>query len=344
MDEFEPIDDIDIDETEFAEIVAKKYNTNHTVFKISNDDLLGNLTFALDYLDEPFADSSALAVNILSQLTCKKATVALSGDGADEMFAGYNKHSAHFNATNAGSKEKLVAAMHPLWKTMPKSRNSKSANFFRQLDRFAAGYNLSPAERYWHWASIGSEDYTKKLLKINVDNQQFIESKQYFINSSSNFNEINTVLLADMHLVLQGDMLTKVDLMSMSNSLEVRTPFLDHTVVDYVFGLPASYKISNTTRKRILKDTFRELIPEDLLMRPKHGFEVPLLQWFKNELWSMINDDLLSEKFVTEQNIFNYEIIKNLKNKIHSNSPEDSAAKIWALLVFQYWWKKYFIN
>ena len=330
------------DETDYADLVAKRYNTNHIVFKVSNNDLLQELNYVLDYIDEPFADSSALAVNLLSKLTKQKATVALSGDGADELFSGYNKHTAHFNARYAGAKEKLAAAMNPLWKAMPKSRNSKQANLARQLNRFANGFNLSPAERYWYWASIGSDKYTENLLKISVSHEDFHTQKQAILNPDIDFAEINNVLYTDLHLVLQGDMLTKVDLMSMANSLEVRTPFLDHTVVDFVSTLPAAYKINSTTKKRILKDTFSHLLPQELINRPKHGFEVPLLDWFKNDLWQLIDNDLLKDSFIEEQGIFNYTEIKKLKSKLFSNNPEDSPAKIWALIVFQNWWKKYF--
>jgi asparagine synthase (glutamine-hydrolysing) len=331
------------DETSFAEIVAKRYKTNHTSFKISNDDLLNNLTEMLDYLDEPFADSSALAVNILSKLTRTKVTVALSGDGADEIFAGYNKHAAHFNASYARAKEKIAAAMNPLWKVVPKSRNSKVSNFARQLDRFATGFKLSPDERYWYWASIGSESYVSSLLDIPIDYAEFSQRKNKYVNSNVGLEDINQVLYTDMQLILPGDMLTKTDLMSMANSLEVRTPFLDHTVVNYAFSLPSHYKINSNQRKKILKDCCSDLIPKELINRPKHGFEVPLLKWFRNELWQMIDKDLLSEEFVTNQGLFNYNEISKLKKKIFSSGPEDSAAKIWALIVFQHWWKKYFI-
>lgn len=331
------------DETSFAEIVAKKYKTNHTSFKISNDDLLSHLNEMLDYLDEPFGDSSALAVNILSKLTRTKVTVALSGDGADEMFAGYNKHAAHFNASYARAKEKIAAAMNPLWKIVPKSRNSKMSNFARQLDRFATGFKLGPEDRYWFWAAIGTETYVQSLLKIEMDYPQYSSKKNKYLNSNSGLEEINNVLFTDMQLVLQGDMLTKVDLMSMLNSLEVRTPFLDHTVVDYVFSLPSHYKITSSVRKRILKDCCSDLIPTELMNRSKQGFEVPLLKWFRNELWEMIDKDLLSESFIKEQGVFNYEEIFKLKRKIFSTGPQDSAAKVWALIVFQHWWKKYFI-
>jgi len=221
---------------------------------------------------------------------------------------------------------------------MPKSRNSKIANTFRQLDRFASGYNLSDSERYWRWASIGDECYTARLLRRKVDERTFAERKSQCIGND--FSDMNDVLYADMHLVLQGDMLTKVDMMSMANSLEVRVPFLDHTVVDYVSCLPSSYKIDAHSRKKILRETFADFFPPELLNRSKHGFEVPLLKWFNNELYSLIENDLLSENFVEEQGLFNYDEILNLKNRLRSNNVGDAAAKVWALIVFQWWWKK----
>src|SRR5690606_6051264 len=131
---------------------------------------------------------------------------------------------------------------------------------------------------------------------------------------------MNDVFYADLHLVLPNDMLTKVDLMSMANSLEVRVPFLDHELVDFVFSLPSEYKITSKERKKILADTFRKQLPEEIFTRAKHGFEVPLLKWFRNELRSLIEDDLLNDSFVSEQNIFNTKAIKNLKQKLFSSS------------------------
>lgn len=326
------------DETDCAEIIAKRFNTNHTAFKISSADLFNNISHTLDYIDEPFADSSALAVDILSKLTRTKVTVALSGDGADELFSGYNKHLAHLRIMNAGIKEKSVAAFEPLWKILPKSRNSKITNTFRQLERFAKGYNLSDAERYWRWASIGDDEYTSNLLKATVNQDVFEKCKQFYL--SGDFTNMNGVLDADMHLVLQGDMLTKVDLMSMANSLEVRVPFLDHTVVNYVSCLPSSYKIDANNRKKILRETFADFFPPELLNRKKHGFEVPLLKWFNNELHDIIENDLLSKEFVESQGIFNYSEIDRLKKQLSSNNVGDATAKIWALIVFQWWWKR----
>jgi asparagine synthase (glutamine-hydrolysing) len=143
-----------------------------------------------------------------------------------------------------------------------------------------------------------------------------------------------------MHLVLQNDMLTKVDMMSMANSLEVRVPFLDHELVNYVSSIPSNYKIDKNTRKKILKDAFKDYMPKDIYNRPKQGFEVPLLKWFRTELKSMIINDLLDEDFIIEQNIFNLDEINKLKKRLFSNNTKDIHAQIWGLIVFQYWWKK----
>jgi asparagine synthase (glutamine-hydrolysing) len=149
------------------------------------------------------------------------------------------------------------------------------------------------------------------------------------------------VLLADMKLVLENDMLVKVDRMSMSQSLEVRVPFLDHKLVDFAFSLPANFKIDNDQRKKILIDSFKDDLPQELFNRGKKGFEVPLLKWFKTDLKSMITNELLADEFILEQNIFNLSEIQKLKHQLFSTNPNDAVEKTWALIVFQYWWKKY---
>ena len=130
--------------------------------------------------------------------------------------------------------------------------------------------------------------------------------------------------------------------MSMANSLEVRSPFLDHEVVDFAFSLTTCYKIDKTMKKKIVQDTFRKYLPVELYNRPKHGFEIPLLDWFKKELRSMITGDLLNDKFIAEQGVFNTKSVQQLKTKLFSNNPGDAHATVWALIVFQSWWKNYF--
>ncbi len=327
------------DETNYALLVAKKYKTNHTVFKLANNDLLEELYTFLDYTCEPFADSSALAVNALCKKTREKLTVALSGDGADELFSGYNKHMAEFLVREGGVKNNLVKAGGPLWSAMPKSRNSKLGNVARKLDKFAKGMKLSSEDRYWEWAGLQNDEGVEEM----VLDQRFPLSmvRADLMRGISNSTDFNDFLHMDMQWVLPGDMLTKVDTYSMANSLEVRVPFLDHKLVDYVFSLPSEYKIQKGSKKRLLQDAFRSYLPVELYHRPKHGFEVPLLKWFRGELWSVINEKYLSKELVEDQKLFSYTEVSKLKLRLQSNDPGDSVANVWALVVFQHWWLKY---
>ncbi|MBL6876443.1 MAG: asparagine synthase (glutamine-hydrolyzing) [Chitinophagales bacterium] len=333
------------DETQYANLVAKKIKSNHTVFSLSNADLYENLHDILDYIDEPFADSSALPVYILSKKTRQHVTVALSGDGADELFGGYNKHQAEYLVQQDNLLNTLVSVGGPLWDKLPKSRHSKLGNLFRQLDRFAQGKKLDTPERYWRWCSFSPESYAKKLLKTDLGKSQgeFLSRKVDILKHFNLANDINETLYTDMHLVLVNDMLTKVDLMSMANSLEVRVPFLDHELVNFAFQLPGEFKVSKKGRKRIVKDAFRRMLPPELYSRNKMGFEVPLLQWFRSDLKALIVDDLLADDFIEEQNIFNIDTIRDLKKQLFSSNPGDIHAQIWALIVFQTWYKKYMV-
>ena len=334
------------DETQYARLVADKFNTEHTVFSLTTRNLYDHLFEVLDYIDEPFADSSALPVYILSKETKRKATVALSGDGADEIFSGYNKHAAAFRVMQAGVGIEAVKSLLPVWKLLPKSRNNPLGNKIRQLQRFAEGASLSPKDRYWRWATLASPEQAARWLssstleKLSFENAEARENEILkFFSTTEVFNE---VLYTDAHLVLTNDMLTKVDLMSMAQGLEVRVPFLDHEVVEFAFQLPDHAKINGQMKKRILQDAFRNVLPPQLYKRPKHGFEVPLLKWFRNELKDMITNDLLDKSFIEEQDIFDGEEIEKLKKKLFSANPGDVHANIWALIVFQWWWKKYF--
>lgn len=334
------------DETKYAKSVAGKYKTNHTVFSLSTNDFLEHVYDVLDYIDEPFADSSAIPEYILCMETRKHVTVALSGDGGDEVFGGYNKHGAEWKVRQRSFTNNLVRAGLPIWNAMPRSRNGKFSNLFRQLHRFAEGANLSVQDRYWRWATFIKQNEASALISKDMRSYvdlKLVESERRNLLSGLKNGDINEVLLTDMNLVLLSDMLVKVDMMSMANSLEVRSPFLDHKVVDFAFGLPEQYKVDGKMKKRIVQDAFRSMLPTEIYNRPKHGFEIPLLDWFRKELWPLIDEDLLNKKFVQEQGIFNVNVTEALKRKLHSNNPEDTHATIWALVVFQYWWRKYYV-
>ncbi|MGB0917692.1 MAG: asparagine synthase-related protein, partial [Flavobacteriales bacterium] len=201
------------------------------------------------------------------------------------------------------------------------------------------GVQLGAKDRYWNWASFMQPDQVDKLIKLEATDLS--SRKKRLTAGLDTTSDLDEVLYTDLHQVLRNDMLTKVDLMSMANSLEVRVPFLDHELVEFACSLPEEYKITSSIRKRILQETFRPDLPEMLFKRPKHGFEVPLLNWFKGDLKSLIEDDLLSDSLLAEQNIFNQTAIKALINKMHSSDPGDSSTHVWNLIVFQTWWKKY---
>ncbi|MFN8283000.1 MAG: asparagine synthase (glutamine-hydrolyzing) [Chitinophagales bacterium] len=331
------------DETPYANLVAKHFNTNHTVFKLKNEDLFESLNELLDYTDEPFADSSGLLVNILSKFTRKHVTVALSGDAGDELFAGYNKHYGEWQMRNGGWKTNLIHLMQPVWNVLPKSRSGGIANKIRQLERFSNGMDLSPAERWWRWCCINDLDFVDKLLhdKVDAAMSEIIETRQYFSSKVQFDGTLNDDLLADVGMVLPYDMLVKVDRMSMRNSLEVRVPFLDYRIVEFAFSLPVASKINGNMKKKIVQDAFKEVLPKELFNRPKKGFEVPLLQWFKTDLKHKILNDWLSDDYIQQQGVFNLEMIQQLKLQMLSNNPGDVHAQIWALIIFQNFWRKY---
>jgi asparagine synthase (glutamine-hydrolysing) len=334
-------DDQFFDETAYAEMVAKHFKTDHTVFSLSRSELFDHLYDALDFFDEPFGDSSSLPVYLLSKLTRKEVKVALSGDGADELFGGYLKHSAEFRARNPSLPESLIPLMSPVINKLPSSRNSSFYNRLRQLQRFAAGMSLGEKERYWKWCTISNEAEVMGLLKTFDSKEEVVNRKNELTSFIHPGGNLNQVLRSDVNMVLPNDMLTKVDSMSMANSLEVRNPFLDYRIVEFAFSIPSSYKLNRRQRKIILHEAYRNFLPPQLYHRPKKGFEIPLHSFLVKELRNDIENNFLSESLIAEQGIFNYAAISALKARLYSANPADSAAQIWNLFVFQYWWKKW---
>ncbi len=322
------------DETQYANLVAKKIKSQHTVITVTNRTLEENISSVLDSIDEPFADSSAIAVYILCKEVKPHVTVALSGDGADEVFSGYNKHRAHYNLINKKSVNEIISTTSHIIKHLPKSRNNKIGNTFRKIDKYAQVLGKSNTDAYLQLCSIN----LNHILAKEKSNSNFLQ-RTFTSHFSENFS-LNDVLVADQKLVLANDMLTKVDRMSMANSLEVRTPFLDHNMINFANNLHPDFKTNKELKKRILQDSFKDVLPEELYNRKKQGFEVPLYHWCKSILQKNISE-FLNKKFIESQGIFNYSEIEKIIQKLHSPSPEDSPAQIWGLLVFQIWWKKY---
>ncbi|MBS1635286.1 MAG: asparagine synthase (glutamine-hydrolyzing) [Bacteroidetes bacterium] len=321
------------DETHYAEKVARHIGSEHKTFKLSNDDLLDNLDDFLKSIDEPFADSSALNFYILSKLTARQVKVSLSGDGADELFMGYHKHRAEWMA-NESPLRHLHPVAGPVLKLLPKSRNSRITNVFRQMDRFYSSAAMSPKDRYLNWASISAPRELRELL-VHPAKDGHLKVESFF----DTFPVYEALNLADLSLVLADDMLVKVDRMSMQHGIEIRNPFLDYRVVEFALGSNLEHKITRHEQKVILRKAFGDMLPAEIFQRKKKGFEVPLLKWFNGELRSRIENDWLSVDYVKAQGIFNPAYIQNLKTQLYSLNPGDVAAKVWAVIVFQQWYK-----
>ncbi len=328
------------DETHYAELVSKKLGTDHHTFRLDNSDLFGELYNILDTLGEPFGDSSSIPMYILCRKARQHVKVSLSGDGGDELMGGYNKHLAEYKLRKSPYLGTLANTAAPFLNLIPYSRNTAIGNKVRQVLRFSKGAKLSMPDRYWEWASIADESKALNLIrnKSLSLSKQFGERKQSHLSTlDGNFNSL---FYTDVKLVLQNDMLVKADLMSMANSLEVRCPFLDYRLVEYLFSLPFEYKIGENQQKRILRDAVSHLLPQEILHRKKQGFEVPLLKWFKTELKGSIESLWLADDYIESQGIFNPAYVKSLKRQLYSSSPQDVVAQIWGLIAFQHWYKR----
>ncbi|MEO6302199.1 MAG: asparagine synthase (glutamine-hydrolyzing), partial [Bacteroidia bacterium] len=319
------------DETNYAELVAKHINSNHHVFKLSEDDFLNNIHDFLKCIDEPFADSSAFNFYMLSKLTKQHVKVALSGDGADELFKGYNKHKALLLSKN--NLNKLVSgAASPLLAMSSGSRQGTLANKTRQLKKFNDLVKLNEEEKQKFLASISTQKEVDKLMKHKIGSTYF----DALFKTNSVYKNFDLEEVFDLQIVLADDMLVKADRFSMQQGIEIRNPFLDYRVVEFALNLTNKEKINRNEQKIILKKSFAHLLPTQISERSKKGFELPLHKWlsgkYKNEL-----DGLLNKDKITNEDILNYDHIQTIKEQLYSKSPGDSAAKLWAIIVFESW-------
>jgi asparagine synthase (glutamine-hydrolysing) len=203
------------------------------------------------------------------------------------------------------------------------------------------GLTLSPSDRYWNWAGILPDDEAFRLITLSAPEQHnYAVRRGDILKGYRRTDSMSDYLRTDIQLVLQSDMLVKVDRMSMAHGLEVRSPFLDHRVVAFALSLPDRYRISGTMGKRIVQDAFKDILPSEIYGRPKKGFEVPLLSWFRGSWRSRIEEEYLHDDFIQQQGLFDLESIQLIKRKLFSTYPGDSVATTWALIVFQHWWRR----
>jgi asparagine synthase (glutamine-hydrolysing) len=324
------------DETDKSRVVAKMINSNHHEFIINEKSLINNIDEILENFDEPFADASALPTYLVSKNTSKHVKVALTGDGGDEVFGGYNKY--YINYINKKYTSIFPESVHHLFKQIAAPiLNTKDDN--RGL-RFKIKKTLDSINYhdnfYWNIISLGFKEH-------EIDQLLVIKSSNIFDYYKVNLNKSNTLgdlREIDKHLSLEGDMLVKVDRTSMLNSLECRSPFLNKKLWDFTNSLPDNYLIQKRSKKHILKEAFSSDFPTDFLEKSKKGFGVPVGDWLRGTL----KQELVSyteEKFIKSQDLFNYDYISNLVAN-HVNAKEDNTFKVWSFYCFQKWYKNTF--
>lgn len=330
-------DDPYFDESRYAEEVARHIKSDHHTFKLTRAELAEDYTRLLAATDEPFADSSALPSFMLCERTRKLVTVAVSGDGADEVFGGYTKHQAELRWRKPGVQERAVMALAPLWRSLPRSRNGKWQNRFRQYDRFARLAATPEHRRFQELAAFTTHAEAAALVATQGDPHAMAARDGLFTEAFNRMPGMNGALLADVLSTLPNDMLHKVDLTSMAHALEVRTPFLDKRVVEFAFSLPAETKLIRGSGKHILRETFGHLLPSTVMTRSKKGFEVPLLELLRGPMSGFI--DTTCRKDLVESAGLNWSAVQGQLKQLRSSTPGTSQATVHALLVYLSWWK-----
>jgi asparagine synthase (glutamine-hydrolysing) len=327
--------EIAYDESERAALVAKYIGSDHTLQVLSHEDLLAVVDETLTYFDEPFGDSSAIPSMMVAKKAREKVTVVLTGDCADELFGGYEKYLGKHYAKKYSQYSALLRTLFESGiKFIP--HTNLTNNSLRKVKKVVNSAKLTPSERYLQLSSLGFSNQNKLELlssRFHVDVSEQILSH---FNSLEESDELLQTFYSDVKLVLEGDMLTKVDRACMINSLEARVPFLDSKIVDFSFQLPHEFKIQGTNKKRILKDTFADLLPDETMSFSKKGFGIPIRLWFQQELKNELLS-LLNLNFLKEQGVFNPAYIQKLLIE-HLSNKENHASKLWQLYVFQKWY------
>jgi len=329
------------DEIQYAKQVANQYNTIHHELTVK-ENILDHLEHIVGFFDEPFADQSLVPTYFVSQLAKTKVTVALAGDGGDENFAGYSKYNVDQIENSLRGKVPEVIRkkfLQPL--VAPLSRSN--ARIFNRAATLLNAVSKSPAEGFYLTNAFMTDATWNRLandeLKREVDGYHPSALSMQFYNDADADDHLSRVLYTDIKTFLVGDILVKVDRMSMANSLEVRAPILDHRVVEYAARIPSLLKLQQKEKKYILKKAFGQLLTSNILHRKKMGFSVPLAHWLRNELKITAEEKL----FRSDNGLSNY--FKSTEIKViwleHQQGVRDHSAALWSLLMFEFWWQKY---
>lgn len=329
-------DSANFDETDYAKKVAQRYKTNHTENIVASDDF--DLVDKLSQLyDEPYADSSAIPTFRVCQLAKQKVTVALSGDGGDEHLAGYRRYCWHMNEERLRSRIPLSLRKNvfgPLGRFYPKA--DWAPKVFRAKTTFEALARDS-VEAYFHTVSLTTPLQREQLfsdrLKSDLQGYRSLSVFEDYAKKAPTDDPLTLIQYLDVKTYLVGDILTKVDRASMAHALEVRVPLLDHQLVDWISGLQPNLKLRGQCGKYVFKKSMEKYLPEDILYRKKMGFGVPLAEWFRGPLRTLLKPRLLSGA-MSDCGFFNVTTIETLINQ-HLSGVRDHSTAIWSLFMFE---------
>lgn len=330
------------DESWAAREVADYHDTDHTEFTVTPEDVQSAIPVVLDRLGEPFADASIIPTYVVSRETSRDVKVALSGDGADELFAGYSRYrgeqySKYYRRVPRPVRTQLI---EPAINEVGVDRDTKRGELVRKAQKFVRGGNPDVVDRHFEWARIFHEDAISAFEGIDLVKEGRASLGREHERATSYLpgnrqDDLSRIQAVDTHFGLPNQILHKTDLASMYNSLEVRVPFLDTEVVEYAMSLPTDYKITPRKQKRVLKRAFEDVLPRSILQRNKQGFDMPIGEWFKNELEAdfreMVNavdTDLLDRGEV--MNLF----------EDHKRGNSAHGKFLWSVYVFAYWHRR----
>jgi len=329
------------DEASAARRVAEHCGTDHTEFTVTAADVRETVPEVLGRLGEPFADQSLIPTYIVSRESSQEVKVALSGDGADELFLGYDRYrgefmSKYYRVLPQSLRQQIV---EPAVAQVPASRESVTGEFGRLAQKFVRGGVSDPGDRHFEWMRIPDENAagTVEFDPETAGRREMADQHEYARSwlPSKRGNDLGEMQAVDVRYTLPNQMLRKVDAASMYNSLEVRVPFLDTDIVEYTLGLPTGHKMTARTRKRVLKLAFEDKLPDEILHRSKHGFDMPVGEWFKNEL---------AEEFHTaveslETDVLDTDGVMEIYEEHCSNRAEHGKF-LWTVYVFAVWLRR----
>ncbi len=332
----------DFSELHHARRVAEHVGADHHEF-IVRPDAVEILPMLVEHYGEPYADSSAVPTYYVARETRKHVTVALNGDGGDETFAGYERYVAmglteKYRRVPEFVRESLIRQAVNLIPTSPvkKSKVRSAKRLLEVVSRPRVG-------RYMHWMSVFNEELKEPLYSESFRQQTDRAFARGILDrwiSKSNGNGlVDTLLLTDLMTYLPNDLLVKVDIATMAVSLEARSPFLDHHVIEFAASLPEGLKLRRLTTKYLLKKVLRQLLPSENLDRRKMGFGVPIGHWFRGKMQPFLREVVLSEKAL-KRGLFKPEEVKQLV-ELHTRAERDYSHQLWTLLMLELWFQRF---